>query len=193
MTMVDPGRFPNIVGALREAGLDPMTQRVPVAPAAHYVMGGIVTDLHGHATRAPVRRRRVRLHRAARRQPARVQLAQRVLRVRPPRGARRPRRPAARGRSDHRRAEIEPPSRETRKAVWRLAGLERTAEGLDELEPPTRTRSPGSSPPRALAREETRGAHARAEFPEPDPALDGHHTVLDPDTETPRFEAWTAS
>ena len=29
MTMVDPGRFPNIVGALREAGLDPMTQRVP--------------------------------------------------------------------------------------------------------------------------------------------------------------------
>ena len=49
MTMVDEGRFPNIVGALREAGLDPMTQRVPVAPASHYVMGGIVTDLHGHA------------------------------------------------------------------------------------------------------------------------------------------------
>ena len=45
MTMVDEGRFPNIVGALREAGLDPMTQRVPVAPASHYVMGGIVTDL----------------------------------------------------------------------------------------------------------------------------------------------------
>ena len=49
MTMVDEGRFPNIVGALREAGLDPMTQRVPVAPASHYVMGGIVTDLDGLA------------------------------------------------------------------------------------------------------------------------------------------------
>ena len=50
MTMVDPGRFPNIVGALREAGLDPMTRRVPVAPAAHYVMGGIVTDLDGRTS-----------------------------------------------------------------------------------------------------------------------------------------------
>ena len=50
MTMVDPGRFPNIVSALQEAGLDPTTQRVPVAPASHYVMGGIVTDLDGRAT-----------------------------------------------------------------------------------------------------------------------------------------------
>ena len=50
MTMVDPGRFPNIVAALQEAGLDPTTQRVPVAPASHYVMGGIVTDLDGRAT-----------------------------------------------------------------------------------------------------------------------------------------------
>ena len=47
MRGVDPGRFPNIVQALREAGLDPMTELVPVSPAAHYVMGGVVTDLHG--------------------------------------------------------------------------------------------------------------------------------------------------
>ena len=39
--------FPNVVGALREAGLDPTRELVPVAPAAHYVMGGIVTDLDG--------------------------------------------------------------------------------------------------------------------------------------------------
>ncbi len=64
MTMVDEGRFPNIVGALREAGLDPMTQRVPVAPASHYVMGGIVTDLARARRRTPVRGRRMRLHRA---------------------------------------------------------------------------------------------------------------------------------
>ena len=47
MRHVDPGRFPNVVEALREAGLDPMTELVPVSPAAHYVMGGIATDLHG--------------------------------------------------------------------------------------------------------------------------------------------------
>ena len=47
MRSVDPGRFPNVVKALRDAGLDPMTELVPVSPAAHYVMGGVVTDLHG--------------------------------------------------------------------------------------------------------------------------------------------------
>src|SRR5215207_3705582 len=47
MRSVDPGRFPNVVQALREAGLDPMTELVPVSPAAHYVMGGVVTALHG--------------------------------------------------------------------------------------------------------------------------------------------------
>ena len=45
MTMVDPGRFPNVVTALRDVGLDPLTVRVPVAPAAHYTMGGIATGL----------------------------------------------------------------------------------------------------------------------------------------------------
>ncbi len=49
MTAVDPERFPNIVEALQQAGLDPTTQRIPVAPASHYVMGGIVTDLDGRA------------------------------------------------------------------------------------------------------------------------------------------------
>ena len=34
MTHVDPQRFPNIVQALREAGLDPTRQRIPVAPAS---------------------------------------------------------------------------------------------------------------------------------------------------------------
>ena len=42
----------------------------------------------------------------------------------------------------------------------------------------------------AKAREETRGSHARAEFPEPDPALDRRHTILDPGSEAPRFETW---
>ena len=40
-------RFPNIAAELRRAGLDPTLDWLPVAPAAHYTCGGIVTDLHG--------------------------------------------------------------------------------------------------------------------------------------------------
>ena len=38
-------RFPNIIRVCRTWGCDPITQPVPVAPAAHYWMGGIPTDL----------------------------------------------------------------------------------------------------------------------------------------------------
>ncbi len=40
-------RFPTIAAALVELGLDPATDWLPVAPAAHYTCGGIVTDLDG--------------------------------------------------------------------------------------------------------------------------------------------------
>ena len=50
MRHIDPALFPNVVQALRDSGLDPATQLIPVAPAAHYMMGGIVTDLHGRST-----------------------------------------------------------------------------------------------------------------------------------------------
>ena len=50
MTHIDPARFPNVVTALREAGLDPATERIPVSPASHYVMGGITSDLDGRST-----------------------------------------------------------------------------------------------------------------------------------------------
>jgi L-aspartate oxidase len=38
-------QFPTILGRCRELGLDPATGPIPVAPAAHYWMGGIATDL----------------------------------------------------------------------------------------------------------------------------------------------------
>ena len=41
-------RFPSITEACRANGIDPATQRIPVAPAAHYVCGGIRADLDGH-------------------------------------------------------------------------------------------------------------------------------------------------
>jgi L-aspartate oxidase len=39
-------RFPTIVARLREDGLDPAREPIPVGPAAHYLMGGIRTDLN---------------------------------------------------------------------------------------------------------------------------------------------------
>jgi len=45
-------RFPTIAAALEAAGLDPATDWLPIAPAAHYTIGGVVTDLDG-ATELP--------------------------------------------------------------------------------------------------------------------------------------------
>jgi len=38
-------RFPTIINNCRELGIDPISQMIPVAPAAHYWMGGVATDL----------------------------------------------------------------------------------------------------------------------------------------------------
>ena len=117
----------------RAAGLDPEREPVPVAPAAHYLIGGVGSDLDGRTTpRRPARGRRVRLHRPARRQPARLELAQRVLRLRRPR--RRARRSPSRraGRPPAPPAwRFEPPTEATREAVWRCAGPRRDADGLE--------------------------------------------------------------
>jgi len=43
-------RFPTIAEACRSAGFDLAADRVPVGPAAHYVMGGVVTDLWGRTS-----------------------------------------------------------------------------------------------------------------------------------------------
>jgi L-aspartate oxidase len=43
-------RFPTITKVCREAGFDLATDRIPVSPAAHYLMGGIETDLHGRTS-----------------------------------------------------------------------------------------------------------------------------------------------
>lgn len=40
-------RFPTVTAACLAAGIDPAEQMIPVAPAAHYSCGGIVTDVHG--------------------------------------------------------------------------------------------------------------------------------------------------
>jgi L-aspartate oxidase len=43
-------RFPSILAACREHGIDPVTQPIPVSPACHYTMGGVWTDLVGQTS-----------------------------------------------------------------------------------------------------------------------------------------------
>lgn len=54
MAHLDPdwtrARFPTIADACRAVGLDLGRDRIPVGPAAHYVMGGVETDLWGRTT-----------------------------------------------------------------------------------------------------------------------------------------------
>src|SRR4051812_41876208 len=45
-----PVKFPTIWASAQRAGLDPRVDVLPVAPAAHYLSGGIVTDLDGAST-----------------------------------------------------------------------------------------------------------------------------------------------
>jgi L-aspartate oxidase len=45
-----PRRFPTIWAHCRDAGLDPTREWLPVAPAAHYLCGGVVTDVDGAAS-----------------------------------------------------------------------------------------------------------------------------------------------
>jgi L-aspartate oxidase len=42
--------FPNFIRNCRRTGIDPFRQAVPIAPAAHYTMGGVVTDLDGRTS-----------------------------------------------------------------------------------------------------------------------------------------------
>jgi L-aspartate oxidase len=53
-THLDPAllrrSFPNFIRNCRRVGIDPFRQAVPITPAAHYTMGGVVTDLDGRST-----------------------------------------------------------------------------------------------------------------------------------------------
>ena len=45
-----PEKFPTVYASCVAAGLDPRTMPIPIAPAAHYHMGGVATDAFGRTT-----------------------------------------------------------------------------------------------------------------------------------------------
>ncbi len=42
--------FPSVTALCRDAGIDPVSQPIPIRPAAHYTMGGVVVDADGRST-----------------------------------------------------------------------------------------------------------------------------------------------
>ena len=80
------------------------------------------------------------------------------------------------------------PEQSTRDALWRLAGLERDARGLEQLldDPFPLARVIATC---ALAREESRGAHQRTDRTETDRSLDRMHAVVVA-TDPPEFQYW---
>ena len=194
MTAIDPARFPNVVEALREAGHDPATQRIPVSPASHYVMGGITSDLDGRSTVAGLYAvgecACTGLHGANRlasnslsecfvfgHRAALAGLDEPIPAGAPPSA------PAG---------DLAPaPSRETRQARCGAtpgsSGPRRDCGGCST----TRIRSRGWSRRRRSAREESRGAHARSDFPATDPDLDGRHSVVEAGAATSTHVKWT--
>ena len=196
-------RFPTIAQACRAAGLDLATDRVPVSPAAHYVMGGVESDLHGRTSVA-------RLFAAgevactgvhgANRLASNSLLEGLVFGARAAEAMRGPVVPAVLPAAptepipDTPAAGSAPPDAfAVRDLMWRLAGLVRNADGLHAAVSQLaawrtsaaagRAAIPANPDLRlvaslatvgfliaaaALRREETRGGHFRADFPDRD-------------------------
>jgi len=186
---IDPTRFPNVFASLVEAGLDPRSEPVPVAPAAHYTMGGISVDLDGRSSLpglyAVGECSCTGLHGANRLASnslsecfvfgarAATAAVDEVV------GAERPPFPDW---------HFEPPTQETRDAVWRLAGPKRNPDDLAALisDPYPLASALATC---ALNRRESRGSHLRTDFQGVDGELDGIHFVLSAGGEV-RREEW---
>jgi L-aspartate oxidase len=193
MRSIDPALFPNVVDALRKAGVDPARQLIPVAPAAHYTMGGILTDLHARTCVpglfAVGESACTGLHGANRLASNSLSecfvFAHRAIEA----ASEQPVLPQSLDLAGLRRTP--PPvvvQQTTREALWAHANIERDATGLQALteDPHPLARMIAAC---ALKRRESRGAHQRTDHPRTDPELDLQHIVVDPDRER-RFATW---
>jgi len=191
-------RFPTITAMARAAGIDPVVDLIPVAPAAHYASGGVRTDLDGRTSipglYACGEVACTGVHGANRLASNSLleglvfarRIAADIARDLPPQAE--PVAPAAEGWAldNAVRAPLQ-------RAMTRGAGVLRSGASLEEtsaglaalgaLRAPARTASweaanlvtvASALVAAASRRSETRGCHWREDFPEADPAWLGH-------------------
>ncbi|WP_159944112.1 MULTISPECIES: L-aspartate oxidase [unclassified Nocardiopsis] len=189
-------RFPTILASCREHGIDPLSEPVPVAPAAHYASGGAEVDIDGRTSVpglwAVGEVARTGVHGANRLASNSLleglvyadRIAARLAGEPAPR--------AARGTTDASVTPLVPPATaaRVRTLMSRHAGVRRTGEGLaalvrelDDLARPEVPAVPDVAAweaanlltvarlvaAAALHRTESRGSHQRADHPEPRP------------------------
>lgn len=174
-------RFPLIQQLCTEAGIDPACDLIPVQPAAHYHMGGVATDMAGRSTVeglwAVGETACTGLH-GANRLASNSLLEATIMGIRAAQDI-----AGQAGRSPRRAPEpaagLAPDLRRVREIASRDLSVMRDQAGLDRaianLLPLARSAGPSSDPALmalsiavfARLREESRGAHARSDFPAP--------------------------
>jgi L-aspartate oxidase len=182
-------RFPTVTAACRTVGVDPVRQPIPVVPGAHYSCGGVVTDVHGQTELpglfAAGEVARTGMHGANRLasnslleglvvggRAGRAAAAHAVLAGRP-----RATTPESTGRPALARAELQPAMSRDASVVRDRDGLRRLAGTLADaplramftnvdLEDAALTVTARAVAAAALARDESRGCHHRAEYPD---------------------------
>jgi L-aspartate oxidase len=206
-------RFPRIVATCLRYGIDVTQQPIPVTPAAHYVMGGIATDLCGRTTLpglyAAGEAAGTGVHGANR-------LASNSLLEGLVFGARASRAMVGDGHPPPTAVALATPrpgpdagsppaTADIQEQAWASLGLERNADGLRHFRAFAEAARTHASDPIdraeaerrnlldvgwamavcALSREESRGSHFRTDFPDKDDARFHAHTRLD--GRTPRL------
>ena len=185
-----PEEFPAVFAACVAAGIDPRVQPIPIAPAAHYHMGGVVTDADGRTSLeglfAAGECASTGVH-GANRLASNSLLEAAVFGTRAGQAASEAADPRTEPLAAAPAPDLPPAAlRNLRMAMSRDAGVVRDADGLgrvlaaiDQLE-----HDHGAAPPlvaarmiaaAALERQESRGAHYRTDFPQAEAA--GRRTV----------------
>ena len=182
---IERDRYPTLMATLERAGYDPAGEPIPVSPAAHYAIGGIVTDLHGRTTvpglYAAGECACTGVH-GANRLASNSLLECLVFGRRAALAALDGPQLVSDTGNDVRHPHVDGA------ALWRDAGLIRSEEGLRRLldAPHELVRLVAAS---AIARTESRGVHFREDFPAEDEALAGH-LVVHPGR-GPELERWS--